>query len=192
MQSLTQISLEKWIQFQAVAVQNEKDFAEAEGKLKEAEDAFKKKAPAGWVTQIVADSDSKSQIKTLQSNRDAARRHCESLSRAIEVNVKNRQALGETFLRDCLKQPERLATTQALGKEAEVIVSRMIRETNAIWEEHLKQQMGELNQIVMHLDSLRENYKDTTAAPPQQYKAPSPQEQDDERAKQGNFYDFKE
>ena len=192
MQSLTQISLGKWIQLQAVAVQNDKDLEEAEGKSREAEGAFKKKAPFGAATKLLAGAESKSQIKILQDNVAAARRHCESLSKAIDVNVKNRQALGETFFRDCLKQSEKLVTTQALGKEAEVIVSRMIRESNTIWEGHLKQQREELDQIAKHFESLRGNYEDIRAAPSQKYKTPPPQEQNDEDSKQGNYYDFKE
>ena len=191
MQGLTQISLEKWIQFQAAAVQNEKDLSDAEGKFREAENAFKKKAPFGAATKLLAGAESKSQIKILQDSVAATRRHCESLSKAIDVNVKNRQVLGETFFRDCLKQPEKLVTTQALGKEAEVIVSRMIRETNTVWEGHLKQQTEELEQIAEYVENLRRNYKDTRVAPFHQYKAPPIQEQSDEHSEQGNFYDFK-
>lgn len=192
LQSLTQASFEGWIHLQAAAVQNEKDLREAEDKLREAEGAFKKKAPFGAATKLLAGAESKSQIRALDSNRETARRHRESLSRAIEVNVKNRQTLAEIFFRDCLKQREKLATTQALGKEAGAILDRMNQETNAIWVGHLKQQTEEIDRVAKHIEGLRECYKDAPVSPPQPHKTSSLQEQSEVHLGQGNSYDFTE
>jgi len=192
MQSLTQTSLEKWIQLQSAVVQNEKDLRAAAGKLREAEGAFRKKAPAGWVTKMVAGAEAKSQIKILQDNVAAAQRHCEGVSRAIEANEKNKQALGETFLRDCLKQREKLATTRALGKEAGAILDRMTNEINAIWVRHRKQQAEDLDRIAKLIEGLRESYKDLSASSTRPRKAPSSQEQSDAHSGHGNSYDFTE
>lgn len=177
LQSLTQMPLEKWVQLQAIAVQIEKDLKEAEGKEKEAIAAFQKKAPFGAATKVFADAESKSQIKTLQNDVAAAQKYHEILSLALKQNVEKRQGLGETFFRDCLAQLDKLAISQAFGKEATLIINRMTTETNAVWVGHLKQQAEELDQIAKLIQTLRVSYNDTAASPPQPRKMVSPQEQ---------------
>lgn len=185
-QSLTHISLDKWLQLQAIATQTEKDLKDAEDKEKEARALLNKKTPFGTVTKMVADAESKMQIKALENNVAAAQKHREDLSKQRGDNVKTRQALGEAFFRDCLRQWDKLALTRALGKETGVIRNRMTQETNALWMGHLKQQTEDLDQIAKLIESLRENYKDTPTSPSRQTKVPSPQEQSDTQSRQGN------
>jgi len=83
----------------------------------------------------------------LENNVAAAQKHREDLSKQRGDNVKTRQALGEAFFRDCLRQWDKLALTRALGKETGVIRNRMTQETNALWMGHLKQQTEDLDQI---------------------------------------------
>jgi len=64
-QSLTHISLDKWLQLQAIATQTEKDLKDAEDKEKEARALLNKKTPFGTVTKMVADAESKMQMKFL-------------------------------------------------------------------------------------------------------------------------------
>lgn len=191
-QNLTRASLEKWVQLQAEAVQSEKDLRLAEGKEKEAVAILQHKAPFGAATKVFAGAEAKSQIKTLQDNAAAAHRHCESLSRAIAGNEKNRQALAENFLRDCLRQREKLATTRALGKETGAILDRMTNETNAIWARQRKQQAEDLDRIAKLIESLRESYGDIPTSPNRPRKVLSSQEQSDTHPGYGNSYDFKE
>jgi len=192
-QSLTQMPLDRWIQLQANAVQNQKDLTEAGSRGKEAI-ALRYKAPFGAVTKVFADAESRRQIKVLQDNVAAAQKHQASVSEAARKNVAERQRLGEMFFRDCLRQPDKLASTQALGKETGLIVNRMTERTNALWVGHRKQQAGELDQIAKLLEDLRDSYKDVPpprVAPPPRI-APSPQEQSDVQIGQGNSYDFTE
>lgn len=191
-QSLTRASLGKWVQLQMDAVQNEKDLRLAEGKEREAIAVLQHKAPFGAATKVFAGAEAKSQIKTLQDNVAAAHRHCESLSRMIEGNTKNKQALAEAFLRDCLKQREKLATTRALGKEAGAILDRMTNEINAIWVRHRKQQAEDLDRIAKLIEGLRESYKDLPTSPARSRKALSFREQSDKDTAYGTSYDFKE
>lgn len=191
-QSLTQMPLDKWIQLQATAVQNEKNLKEAESKEKEAIALRNKKAPFGAATKVFADAESKRQIKVLQDNVAAAQKHHASASDAVQKNVAERQRLGEMFFRDCLGRWDKLALTRALGKEAGVILNHMTQKTNALWVEHRKQQAGEIDRIAKLLEDLRESYKDTPASLHHPRKVPSPQEQSEVHLGQGNSYDFTE
>lgn len=124
-QNLTQMSLEKWIRLQAVAMQIEKDLNKAERDEKEAIASLQQKAPYGAATRLLTDAESKSQIKVLQNNVAAAQKYRESLLDALKENVGKRQRLGETFLRDCLSQKDQLASTPVLGIEVKAILSHM-------------------------------------------------------------------
>lgn len=166
-QSLTRVSLGTWVHLQASAVQIAKDLKEAEAKEKEAIALLNKKAPAGWATKMFADLESKTQIKSLQNDVRAAQRHCENTSAKFKQNVEDRRTLGEVFFRDCLKHCDELASTKALGREAGAILSRMSKETNALWVREVKQQAAELDQLAGFIASLRESYKDRSASTPQ-------------------------
>ena len=183
-QSLTRMSLENWIKLQAEAVQIAKDVKEAEGKEKEAKFALHKMAPLGAFTQLSAGAESRSEIKILQNNAAVAHKHRENLCLALKQNIAKRQSLGETFSRDCLSQLEKLESAPVLGKEVQAIRSQMNNEINRIWEEHRKQQSGELEQIAQFVEHLREGYKDTSESPPQQRQSHSPQKQIDAEPRQ--------
>ena len=191
-QDLTQMPLEKWIQLQAMALQTENELKEANGKEKEALTFLQNHAPFGTVTKMLAGAESKTQIKALQDNVEAAQKHRESVSQALKKNVAERQKLGELFFRDCLRQWDKLASTQALGKETGAILDRMTNEINAIWVGHLKQQTEDFDRIARVFENLHEIYKDRPATPPQQHNASPPQEQSDMHLEQGNSYDFRE
>ena len=191
-QGLTQMPLGEWVQLQLDALETEKDLKEAEAKEKEAIALLDKMAPYRTATKMFAGAESKSQIKTLQNNVTAAQRQRESMSQALKKNVAERRKLGETFFRDCLRHWDKLASTQALGKEAGAILDRMTKETNAIWVNHRRQQREDLDPVAKVFENLHESYKDTPVAPPQQHNVPSPQEQSDGHLEQGNSYDFRE
>lgn len=191
-QDLTQMPLEKWIQLQSIALQTENDLKVANGKEKEALTLLQNHAPFGTVTKMLAGAESKTQIKALQDNVAAAQKHRESVSQALKKNVAERQRFGEMFFRDCLRQWDRLASTQALGKESGAILDRMTQETNAIWVGHLKQQTEDFDRIAKVFENLHEIYKAPPATPPQQHNVPHPQEQSDIHLEQGNSYDFRE
>lgn len=190
-QNLTQMSLEKWVQLQLDATRFGNDLKEAESKEKEAIALLDKDAPYRGATKIFAGATAKSQIKVLQNNMVAAQKHREGMSEAVKRNVVERQRSGETFLRDCLRQWDKLASTQALGKESGAILNRMTKETNAIWVGHLKQQTEDFDRIAKVFGNLHEVYKDPSATPLQQHNVPSPQEQIDVHLEQGNSYDLR-
>ncbi len=162
------MSLEKWIQLQAVAVQMKEDLKSAESKEKEAIAALQQKAPYGAATKLFAGTESKTQIQILQADVTAAQKHRETLAAALRQNVSKRQTLGGTFFQDCLTQLDKLAATQALGKEVTKIVERMKADINAAWTGHQKEQMEEFIQMAGLVDTLRVSYKDMPTALPQQ------------------------
>ena len=191
-QSLTQMPLEKWVPLQLEAIQFEKDLKGAVGREKEAISLLDKAAPYRAATKMFAGAESKSQIKSLQNDVAAAQKRRENHSKAVDANVKKRQEFGEAFFRDCLRQWDKLASTQALGKEAGAILNRMTQGTNAIWAGHLKQQ-AECNDLIGKVfQNLDESYKQTPTTLLPQYVAPAPQEQSDADIPQGNLYDLKE
>lgn len=195
LQSLTRMSLGEWIQLQAVAVQTESDLEVAEGKEKEALALLRKKAPVSTLTtltKMLAGAEAKTQIHLLQEGVAAARKSREILSTRLQQNVAKRQALGETFFQDCLGQWDKLALTQALGKETGEILNHMTLKTNAIWVGHQKQQAQELDKVARLFDSLRDSYKDSPASAPHKHKASPPQKQSAAHLGQGNSYDFTE
>jgi len=165
-QSLTRVSLGTWIHLQASAVQIAQELKEAEAKEKDAIAALQKKTPFGTATKMFADTDSKMHIKVLQNNVAAAQRHYNNVSAKFKQNVEDRRTLGEVFFRDCLKHCDELASTKALGREAGAILSRMSKETNALWVREVKQQAAELDQLAGFIASLRESYKDKSVSTP--------------------------
>ena len=166
-QSLTRVSLGMWIQLQAAAVQIAKDVKEAEGKEKEALAALQKKAPFGTATKMFADADSKMQIRDLQNASASAQKHRESMDARLKQNAADRRTLSEAFFRDCLKQCDKIACTKAFGREAEAILSRMTKETNAFWVRQTKQHLEELDQLAGLIAALRESYKNMPDASPE-------------------------
>lgn len=174
-QSLTRVSLGTWVHLQAVAVQIAQELKEAEAKEKDAIAALQKKTPFGTATKMFADTESKMHIKALQNDVAAAQRHHNNVSAKFKQNVEDRRTLGEVFFRDCLKHCDRLASTKALGREAGAILSRMSKETNAVWVREVKQQAAELDQLANLIATLRDSYKDKSASTPQ-----------------GNAYEFSE
>ena len=194
-QKLTRVSLVEWIQLQTTAVQTESDLKEAEGKEKEALALLRKKVPVSTLTtltKILAGAEAKTQIHLLQEGVSAARRSRESLSVKLQQNLVKRQAFGEAFFKDCIRQWDKLALTQALGKEAGEILSHMTLKTNAIWVGHQKQQEQELAQVAKLFDELRDSYKNNPTSPSQKYEAVTPQKQSAAHLGQGNSYDFTE
>ena len=161
-QSLTRMPLDRWIQLQNVAEQVEQGLKEAQAKEKEAEAALQKKTPFGSVTKAFADAESKTHISALQNNLAVALRNREAVARTLKQNVEVRQALAETFFRDCLGQPDKLALTKVLGKEVAVIHGNMVAQTNALWTGHVKQQAKELDEVAKLFDSLRASYMGNT------------------------------
>ena len=166
-QSLTRAPLGTWIQIQMTAVQIAKDLKEARSKEKEANAALQKKAPFGTATKMFADTESRMQIKGLQDAVAFAQKHCENMSARLKQNVADRQTLSEVFFRDCLKYCDKIASTKAFGKEAGAILSRMSKETNALWVRQSKQHIEELDQLANLIAALRESYKDTPEALPE-------------------------
>jgi len=132
-QSLTRVSLGTWIQIQTTTVQIAKDIKEAEGKEKEANAALLKKAPFGTATKMFAGTESKMQIRDLQNAVASAQKHRENMSARLKQNAADRRTLGDAFFRDCLKQCDKIASTKAFGRETGAILSRMSKETNALW-----------------------------------------------------------
>lgn len=159
-QSLTRVSLGIWIQMQAAMVQIAKGLTEAEGKEKEANAALQKKAPFGTATKMFADTESKMQIKDLQNAVASAQKYCENMRAKLKQNAADRRTLGEAFFQDCLKQCDKIASTKAFGREAEAILSRMSKETNALWVRQTKQHTDELDQLASLIAALRGSYKD--------------------------------
>ncbi len=158
-QSLTRVSLEMWIKLQTAAVQIAKDLKEAEGKEKEANAALQKKAPFGTATKMFADTESKIRIKDLQNVVASAQKHCENTSARLKQNVTDRRTLGELFFRDCMKYCDKIASMKAFGREAGAILSRLSKETNALWVRQTKQHIEELDQLANLIATLRESYK---------------------------------
>ncbi len=165
-QSLTRVSLEMWIQFQTAAVQTAKDLKEAEGKEKEANAALQKKAPFGTATKVFADTESKIEIKNLQSVVASAQKHCENTRARLRQNAADRETLSEAFFRDCLKHCDKIASTKAFGRGAGVILNHMSKETNALWVRQTKQHLEELDQLTNLITALRESYKDKPGSAP--------------------------
>jgi hypothetical protein len=166
-QSLTRVSLGTWIQLQIVAVEIAKGLKEAEGKEKEANAALQRKAPFGTATKMFADTESKLQIRDLQNAVASAQKHHENMSARLKQNAVDRRTLGDAFLRDCLKQCDKIVSTKAFGREAGAILSRMSKETNALWVRQTKQHTDELDQLAKLIATLRESYKDGPASPPE-------------------------
>ena len=166
-QSLTQVPLGTWIQLQMAAVQIAKDLKEAEGKEKAANAALQKKAPFGTATKMFADSESKMQIKGLQNAVASAQKHCENTSTRFKQNVAERRTLSELFLRDCLKHCDKIASTKAFGRASGAILSRLSKETNALWVRQTKQHLEELDQLANLIAALRESYKNQPASLPE-------------------------
>ena len=169
-QSLTRVSLGMWIQLQIAAVEIAKGVKEAEGKEKEAAAALQRKAPFGTATKMFADTESKMQIKELQNAAVSAQKYRENMEARLRQNVADRQTLGEAFFRDCLKHGDKIASTKAFGREAGAILSRMSKETNALWARQTKQHIEELDHLANLIAALRESYKDESP--------------------EGNIYDF--
>ena len=165
-QSLTRVPLETWIQLQTASVQIAKDLKEAEEKEKEANAALQKKAPFGTATKMFADTESKMQIRDLQNAVAAAQKHYENTSARLKQNAADRRTLSEVFFRDCLKHRDKIASTKAFGKEAGAILSRLSKETNALWVRQTKQHINELDQLASLIAALRESYKEGPASPP--------------------------
>ena len=167
-QSLTRVPLGTWIQLQTAAAQIAKDLKEAEGKEKEANAALQKKAPFGTATKMFADTESKTQIKGLQNAVASAQKNCENTSARLRQNIVDRRTLGELFFRDCLKHYDKIASTKALGRETKAILSRLSKETNALWVRQTKQHaFEELDQLAALIAALRESYKDQSASLPE-------------------------
>ncbi len=166
-QSLTRVSLGMWIQLQTAAVQIAKDLKEAEGKEKEANAALQKKAPFGTATKMFADTESKMQIRDLQNAVASAQKHCDNMSARLKQNAADRQTLGEAFFRGCLKHWDRMASTKAFGREAGAILSRMSKETNALWVRQTKQHTDELDELANLIAALRGSYKDQPPSSPE-------------------------
>lgn len=165
-QSLTRAPLGTWIQLQTAAIQIAKDIKEAEGKEKEANAALQKKAPFGTATKMFADTESKMQIRNLQNALASAQKHRENMAARLTQNAGDRRTLGEVFFRDCLKHCDKIADTKAFGREAGAILSRMSKETNALWVRQTRQHTEELDQLANLIAALRESYKDKPASPP--------------------------
>ncbi len=166
-QSLTRVSLGTWILLQTTMVQIAKDIKEADGKEKEANAALLKKAPFGTATKMFADTESKMQIRDLQNAVASAQKHRENMGARLKQNAADRRTLSEVFFRDCLKQCDKIAATKAFGKEAGVILSRMSKETNALWVRQTKQHMKELDELASLIATLRESYKDQPPSSPE-------------------------
>ena len=163
-QSLTRVSLEMWIQLQTAAVQIAKDLKEAEGKEKEAFAALQRKAPFGTATKMFADTESKMQIRNLQNAMASAQKHRENTEARLKQNAADKRTLGEAFFRDCLKQCDKIASTKAFGKEAGAILSRLSKETNALWVRQARHDLEELDQLAGLIAALRESYNDKPAS----------------------------
>ena len=166
-QSLTRVPLGTWIQLQIDAVQIAKDLKEAEGKEKEANAALQKKAPFGTATKMFADTESKMQIRNLQNVVASAQKHSENTHARIKQNIADRRTLGELFFRDCLKHCDKVTSTKAFGREAGAILSRLSKETNALWVRQTKQHLEELDQLANLIAALRESYKSKPASAPE-------------------------
>lgn len=164
-QSLTRVSLGVWIQLQTATVQIARDLKEAEGKEKEAFAALQRKAPFGTATKMFADTESKMQIRNLQNALASAQKHCENIGMRLKQNTADRRTLSEAFFRDCLKQCDKIASTKAFGKEAGATLSRMSKETNALWVRQTKQHIEELDQLAGLIAALRGSYNDKPASP---------------------------
>ena len=165
-QSLTRVPLRTWVQLQTAAVQTAKDLKEAEGKEKEALAALQKKAPFGTATKMFADTESKMQIKELQNAVASAQKYCENMAARIKQNTADRRVLSEAFFRDCLQHCDKIASTKTLGREAGAILSRLSKETNALWVRQTKQHIEELDQLANLIAALRESYETKPASPP--------------------------
>ena len=159
-QSLTRVPLGTWTQLQAAAIQIAKDIKEAERREREANAALQKKAPFGTATKMFADTESKGQIKDFQNAVVSAQKHCDTMFARLKQNEVDRRTLSEIFFRDCLKQCDKIASTKAFGKEAGAILSRLSKETNALWVRQAKQHIAELDQLAALIATLRESYKD--------------------------------
>jgi hypothetical protein len=166
-QSLTRVSLDMWIQLQIVAVEISKGLKEAQGKEKEANAALQKKTPFGTATKLFADTESKMQIRDLQNSVASAQKYRENMEARLTQNAADRRTLGDAFLRDCLKQFDKIASTKAFGREAEAILSRISKETNALWVRQTRQHIEEFDQIAKLIAALRGSYKDGPASSPE-------------------------
>lgn len=180
--SLTQMPLEKWQQLQGIAAQIERDLKAAEGEEKTALAAFQKQAPFGAANKLFAAGERRTQLQALQDDAALKQKHRESLAIALRQNGANRQALAETFLRDCLAQIDRLSSSQTFGKEATAIINRMTGEISEAWAGHQKQQTEEFAQMAGLVTALRESYKDMPSALPQRDAAPLIQEHGEDKS----------
>ena len=124
---------------------------------------------------MFADTESKMQIKDLQNAVVSAQKHCEQMSARLKQNAADRRTLSEVFFRDCLKHCDKIASTKAFGKEAGAILSRLSKETNALWVRQTKQHIEELDQLANLIAALRESYKKQPSSLPE-----------------GNMYDLSE
>ena len=160
MQSLTRMSLGTWVQLQAAAVQVAKDLKEAQEKEKEAIAALTKKSAVRHSDENVCgfgveDADQGVSEQLMGCSKTLRNLVCEAQAK------RRRQAdFGEVFFRDCLKHCHQLASTKALGREAGAILSRMSKETNALWVRQTKQHTDEIDQLAGLIAGLRESYKD--------------------------------
>ena len=144
-----------------------KGLKEAEGKEKEANAALQKKAPFGTATKLFADTESKMQIRDLQNLVASAQKYRENMAARLNQNAADRRTLSEVFFRDCLKQYDKIASTKAFGREAGAILSRMSKETNALWVRQTKQHTDDLDQLANLIAALRGSYKEGPASPPE-------------------------
>ncbi|MGI4791052.1 MAG: hypothetical protein ACRYFS_19675 [Janthinobacterium lividum] len=165
---LSQMPLEKWVLLQGVADQIETDLKAAESEEKAALAAFQKQAPFGAANKLFAAGEKRAQLQALQDEAAIKQKRRESLSIALRQNSASRQALGKTFLRDCLSWLDTLSVSQIFGKEATAIISRMTGEIGEAWAGHQKQQMEEFSQMAGLVEALRESYKGMPEVLPQQ------------------------
>lgn len=170
--TLSQAPLEKWQQLQGVAAQIEHDLKVAQSEERSALAAYQKHAPLGAANVLFAAGERRAQLQALQDEAALKRKHRESLAIALRQNGASRQALGETFLRDCLGQLDRLSASRTFGKEATEIIGRMTREIGEAWAGHQKQQTEEFAQMAGLVEALRVSYKDMPPALPQQDATP--------------------
>ena len=166
--AITQVPLERWQELQGIAARIERDLKDAEAEEKAAQAAFQRQAPFGSANKLFAGGERRVHLQGLQDDASIKQKHRESLAIALRQNIASRQGLGETFLRDCLGQLDRLAATRTFGGAATAIIGRMTRDIAEAWAGHQKQQTEEFAQMAGLVEALRVSYKGAPSALPQQ------------------------
>jgi hypothetical protein len=117
--------------------------------LEVANEEYHRVAPLGFLTELLADDETKIVIQKYKLLLDAKKKEVNELQNQINDNIEKRKQFGYVFMRNCLTNIEQLKTSVVFGNEIQEITQYINDIIITIWNEHL----NNINELVILLEN---------------------------------------